>query len=125
MATAGAAGMVEGIVVACEDRYEAQKLASLIFVSSPYGEKREGWENGGEGGKEDEGQTCIRAVVNAIGNEVIISLMDGSSHSVLFRDETAVDAFVDFVQSLTDGIHRLVMVKVLDDKKVRIVKDLA
>ena len=81
------------IVIPCEDRYEAQKLASLILVSDP--------DTG-------EAQTFIKAVVNSVGNEVVISLADGSSHSILLRDEQAVEAFADFVQSVAEQRHKLV-----------------
>ena len=84
------------IVIPCEDRYEAQKLASLILVSDP--------DTG-------EAQTFIKAVVNSVGNEVVISLADGSSHSVLLRDESAVEAFADFVQSVAEQKHKLVMAR--------------
>ena len=82
------------IVIPCEDRYEAQKLASLILVRDP---------------DTEEAQTFIKAVVNSVGNEVVISLADGSSHSILMRDEQAVEAFADFVQSVAEQRHKLVM----------------
>ena len=85
--------------IPCEDRYEAQKLSSLILAVDP---------NTGDA------QTFIKSVINAIGNEVVILLADGSSHSILLRDEAAVDAFVDFVQSVTEQSHRLVMTRVDD-----------
>ena len=84
------------IVIPCEDGYEAQKLASLILVRDP---------------DTEEAQTFVKAVVNSVGNEVVISLADGSSHSILLRDESAVEAFADFVQSVTEQEHKLVMAR--------------
>lgn len=113
MMTAGPESAHE-IVIACEDNYEAQKLASLILV-------RDTPDEGPNG--EDADRTYLKAVINVIANEVIISLADGSSHSVLFEDEAAADAFVDFVQSVTEGRHRLIMTRVAwGDKNVTIIK---
>lgn len=75
------------ILVPCEDRYEAQKLASLVLVRDS---------------DANDAQTFIDAVVNIVGNEVIISLTDGSSHSILLQDGAAADAFADFIQSVTE-----------------------
>ena len=80
------------ILVPCEDRYEAQKLASLVLVRDP---------------DANDAQTFIDAVVNIVGNEVVISLTDGSSHSILLQDEAAADAFADFIQSVTEKRDRL------------------
>ncbi len=99
--------MREAAVIPCEDRYEAQKLASLILVRDEC---------------TGDAQTFIRAVVNAIGNEAIIRLADGSSHSVSLRDESAVDKFADFIQSVTEQKHQLVTASAHKDT-VRIVKD--
>ena len=84
------------VTVPCEDGYEAQKLASLILVKDE---------------KTGESQTFVKAVVNAIENEVVILLQDGSSHSILLQDEAAVDAFADFIQSITDETENLVSVQ--------------
>ena len=84
----------ESITVSCEDKYEAQKLASLIMVTDP--------DTG-------QSQTFIKSVVNIVENEIVILLADGSSHSVLFKDMHEADAFADFVQSITENRHRLVM----------------
>lgn len=82
----------ETITVQCEDKYEAQKLASLILVRDP--------DTG-------DAQTFIKTVVTAIGNEIVISLADGSSHSILLRDEHAVESFADFVQSVIEQHDQL------------------
>lgn len=76
--------------VSCGDRYEAQKLASLIFVAG----KRE--------------TTYITQIVNVIGDEIVISAKDRSAHSILFKDSSHVDRFADFIQSVLEREHRIV-----------------
>ena len=52
----------------CEDRYEAQKLASLIFVR-------------------DSKETNIVSILNTVENELVIALKDKSSlKSMLWAD---------------------------------------
>ena len=74
--------------IICQDRYESQKLASLIFV-------KEGHE------------TFITEVLNVFDNEVVFSIKDKSAHSVLFRDKDQVDIFIDFIQSIVDKEHEI------------------
>ena len=69
--------------VVCQDKYESQKLASLIFV-------KEGNE------------TFITEVLNVFDNEVVFSIKDKSAHSVLLRDKNQVEIFIDFIQSVVD-----------------------
>ena len=54
--------------IVCQDKYEAQKLASLIFV-------KEGNE------------TFITEILNIFENEVVFSIKDKSAHSVLLKDK--------------------------------------
>ncbi len=82
--------------ITCEDRYEAQKLASLIFI------------------KEGE-ETYITGILNVIRNELVISLKDKSAHSVLLRDEEMVESFADFIQSVIDKEHKLSSTKIVGD----------
>lgn len=74
--------------VRCSDKYEAQKLAGLVYVR-------------------DSGETNISAILNIIGSEVVLGLRDGSAHSVTLYDAENVEAFADFCQSVFDGEHRL------------------
>ncbi len=83
------------LIVQCEDKYEAQKLASLIMIKD---------ENTGNV------QTFIKTITATIKNEIIILLVDGSSHSILLKDESAVESFADFIQSVTEQNYRLNMV---------------
>jgi uncharacterized protein YaaQ len=81
--------------ITCDDKYEAEKLATLIFIKD---------------GKE----TFITGILNVINNEVVISLKDKSAHSVLLKDEENVEKFADFIQSVIDKEHKLISTKILE-----------
>ena len=83
------------INIACDDKYEAQKLASLIFIKD---------------GKE----TFITGILNVVENELVISLKDKSAHSILLKDEETVEKFADFIQSVIDKEHKLISTKILE-----------
>ena len=89
--------------IICQDKYESQKLASLIFV-------KEGHE------------TFITEVLNVFDNEVVFSIKDKSAHSVLFRDKDQVDIFIDFIQSIVDKEHKILDTET-DNAIVRIFKE--
>jgi len=91
------------ISITCDDKYEAQKLASLIFIKD---------------GKE----TFITGILNIIKNEVVISLKDKSAHSILLKNEEGVESFADFIQSVLDKEHALVSTKIIENI-VEIVKE--
>ena len=91
------------INILCDDKYEAQKLASLIFIKD---------------GKE----TYITSILNVIQNELVISLKDKSAHSILLQDEENVEKFADFIQSVIDKEHKLVSTKIIE-KSVDIEKE--
>ena len=91
------------INITCEDKYEAQKLASLIFIN-------------------DEKKIFIVSILNVVKNELIISLKDKSAHSILFKDEIEVERFADFIQSVIDKEHMMVSTKIFENK-VEIVKE--
>ena len=91
------------INIICEDKYEAQKLASLIFIN-------------------DEKKIFIVSILNVVKNELIISLKDKSAHSILFKDEIEVERFADFIQSVIDKEHMMVSTKIFENK-VEIVKE--
>ena len=76
------------IIVTCQDKYEAQKLASLIFIKE---------------GKE----TFIIEILDVIDNEIIISLKDKSAHSVLLQDSKQVNIFTDFIQSVIEKKQKI------------------
>lgn len=84
------------IKINCEDKYEAKKLASLIFIK-------------------DSKETFVTRILNIIENEVVIELKDKSAHSVLLKDNTQVEKFADFIQSVVENEQKIVSTKVIDD----------
>lgn len=91
------------ISVECEDKYEAQKLATLIFIKD---------------GKE----TYITGILNVVKNELVILLKDKSAHSVLLKNETHVEKFADFIQSVLDKEHTLISTNIIEHS-VEIIKE--
>ena len=89
--------------VVCQDKYESEKLASLIFV-------KEGHE------------TFITAILNVFDNEVVFSIKDKSAHSVLLRDKDQVEIFIDFIQSIVDKNHKI-LDTATNDEIVKIFKE--
>jgi len=86
--------------VSCEDKYECQKLSSLIFVK-------------------DSNETYISKILNIIENEVVMELKDKSAHSVLLKDKYQVEVFVDFIQSVLEGLHKIISANTLGQAKIR------
>ena len=84
------------INIKCDDKYEAQRLASLIFIK-------------------DGRETFITSILNAIQKELVISLKDKSAHSILFHDEQNVEDFADFIQSVIDKEDRIVSTRVVGE----------
>ena len=81
------------IKINCEDKYEAQKLASLIFIK-------------------DSNETFVTRILNIVENEVVIELKDKSAHSVLLKDNVQVEKFADFIQSVVEKGQKIVSTKV-------------
>ena len=77
------------IAISCQDKYEAQKLASLIFI-------KEGNE------------TFIIQILDVIDNEIVLSLKDKSAHSVLLQDSTQAGIFTDFIQSVIEKKEKII-----------------
>jgi hypothetical protein len=84
------------IQIACQDKHEASKLASLIFIKD---------------GKE----TFISSILNIYDNEVVIALKDKSAHSIVLKDDHQVELFADFIQSVLDGISQIIDTKAEND----------
>lgn len=84
------------IQVICQDKHEATKLASLIFIKD---------------GKE----TYISSILNVYENEVVISLKDKSAHSIVLKDTDQVDIFVDFIQSVLDDVNKITDTKTISE----------
>lgn len=85
------------MIVHCEDKYEAQKLASLIYIA-------------------DSNKSNIHSILDVIESEVVIALHDGSAHSVLLKNKSDVAAFEDFIQSVVDGEHKITSATILGEK---------
>jgi len=81
----------------CIDKYEARKLASLIFI-------KEGNE------------TFITEVLDVIENEIIVGLKDKSAHSVLLKDQRQAEDFTDFIQSVIERQHRITHAEAVNDE---------
>ena len=82
--------------IICEDDYEAQKLASLIYVK-------------------DNEENFIFGILAIIENELIITLKDKSAHSILLRDKSEAESFADFIQSVLEKINRITKTEVLEN----------
>ena len=91
------------ITIDCDDKYEAQKLASLVFIKE---------------GKE----TYITSILNIIKNELVISLKDKSAHSIVLKDEKNVERFADFIQSVFENEHSLTSTTITEDR-LEIIKE--
>ena len=91
------------ITVFCQDKYEAQKLASLIFIK-------------------EEKETYITEILDVIENEVILSVKDKSSHSVVFKDDNQVSTFTDFIQSVLEKKQKIKDVVIVENA-LKIIKE--
>lgn len=88
--------------VSCDDKYEAQKLSSLIFIK-------------------DSQETFIKEILNVFGNELVVALKDKSAHSVILKDQNNVEIFADFIQSVVEKEHKIIETKIFE-QEVEIVK---
>lgn len=84
------------VKVSCEDKYESQKLSSLIFIK-------------------DSNETYIAKILNVVDNEVIVGLKDKSAHSVLFKDKIQGEIFTDFIQSVMEMEHKIISTEIFDN----------
>ena len=82
--------------IICEDKYEAQKLSSLIYVK-------------------DSKETFVTGILEIIDNEVIVSLKDKSAHSVLLKDKLEAESFADFIQSVVEQTSRITNTEVIEN----------
>ena len=89
--------------IICFDNYEAEKLASLIFIKD---------------GKE----TFIIEILNVIDNEIVVKIKDKSAHSILLKDKTQVESFADFIQSVFDKEHKIIDA-ITSGEEVEIIKE--
>ena len=91
------------IRVSCQDKYEAQKLVSLIYL------------------KESK-ETFITKILNVFENEIVVSLKDKSAHSILLKNKEQVEAFADFLQSVIEKEHKIIHTKTFGEE-VEITKE--
>ncbi len=91
------------IGIVAQDKYEAQKLASLIFV-------KEGNE------------TFITEIIDVFETEIVISIKDKSVHSVVLRDKEQVVKFTDFMQSIIEKQSKIVGTST-NEEQVEILKE--
>jgi len=91
------------ITVFCQDKYEAQKLASLIFIK-------------------EEKETYITEILNVIEKEIILSVKDKSAHSVVFKDNNQVSIFTDFIQSVLEKKQKIKDIIIMENT-LKIIKE--
>lgn len=72
----------------CDDRYEAEKLASLVSVQ-----------------KNDT--VYVDGVAAVLGSEIVIRLKDKSSHSVLLKDKENVDRLKSLLFDVVKGNSKI------------------
>ena len=94
---------MNSITIICQDKYEAQKLANLIF------------EN-------DTKETYVTEILNVIENEVVLLIKDKSAHSVILMDNDQVLLFTDFIQSILEKRQKIVQTETVGSS-VKIVKE--
>ncbi|MDP6303235.1 MAG: hypothetical protein QF657_01550 [Candidatus Nitrosopelagicus sp.] len=91
------------VEIVAEDKYEAQKLASLIFV-------KEGNE------------TFITEIIDVFETEIVISIKDKSAHSIVLKDKEQVVKFTDFMQSIIEKKETIIGTST-NEESVEIIKE--
>jgi len=80
---------LNSVTIICQDKYEAQKLANLIFVN-------------------DTKETYVTEILNVVENEVVLSIKDKSAHSIILVDSDQVLLFTDIIQSVIENKQKIV-----------------
>ena len=91
------------VTILCQDKYEAEKLANLIFVN-------------------DTKETYVTEILNVIENEIILSIKDKSAHSVVLMNNDQVLLFTDFIQSVIEKKQKIVQTEIAENS-VKIIKE--
>ena len=91
------------ITIHCRDKYEAQKLDSLIFVN-------------------ETKETYVTEILNVVENEIVLSIKDKSAHSVILKDNNQALLFTDFIQSVIEKKHKITDTKIVENS-VEIIKE--
>ncbi|WP_299291191.1 hypothetical protein [Nitrosopumilus sp.] len=84
------------IQVCCLDKYEAQKMSSMIFQNK-------------------DRQVFIKDILSVYENEVVVSLLDRSAHCIMLRDVTQTEKFADFIQQVVECNQKITDVKIVGD----------
>ncbi len=95
--------MRASIRVRCADKYEAQKLASMILIKKSL-------------------QTYITSVLDIIDNEMIVMLQDKSAHSLVLHDGSEAEALAGYLQDVLEGDKRITQADIIEQDVVYISK---
>ena len=90
-------------IIFCRDKYEAQKLASLIFIDKTK-------------------ETYVTKILNVIENEIVLLVEDKSAHSIILKDNDQSLLFTDFIQSVIEKKHKIINTKIIEST-VEIIKE--
>ena len=90
-------------IIFCRDKYEAQKLASLIFIDKTK-------------------ETYVTKILNVIENEIVLLVEDKSAHSIILKDNDQSLLFTDFIQSVIEKKHKIMNTKIIEST-VEIIKE--
>jgi len=91
------------VTIHCRDKYEAQKLDSLIFVN-------------------ETKETYVTEILNVVENEIVLSIKDKSAHSVILKDNNQALLFTDFIQSVIEKKYKIIDTKIVESS-VKIIKE--
>jgi hypothetical protein len=89
--------------IICLDKYEAEKLGSLIFIK-------------------EAKETFITEILNIVDNEIIVKIKDKSAHSIVLKDNSQVEAFADFIQSVLEKEHKIINT-IISENEIEIIKE--
>jgi hypothetical protein len=90
--------------VVCQDKYEAQKLSSLLF-------------------NKESKEMFMTKILDVFDTEIIVSLKDKSAHSIVFHNNDNVEIFVDFIQSVFEDLHKITNVTIIEENTIEIIKE--
>ena len=91
------------VTIHCRDKYEAQKLDSLIFVN-------------------ETKEIYVTEILNVVENEIVLSIKDKSAHSVILKDNNQALLFTDFIESVIEKKHKITDTKIVENS-VEIIKE--
>ncbi len=91
------------IKISCRDKYEAQKLSSLLSIK-------------------DSKETLITEILNVVDTEVVVYLKDKSAQSIIFKSIQDVELFADFIQSVLEKKHKIVEATI-SNEEIEIIKE--